>query len=74
MVDILANGEFGRDDGIKCHACGGKTFLSLDQGQGLRSYDCEDCDETTTVQFEWDDDFENEPEDYWEPFEPDFIE
>ena len=57
MVDILGNGEFGRDDGVKCHACGSKTFLVDDQGDGLRAYECNDdtnvgCEELTQVQFE----------------------
>jgi hypothetical protein len=49
MTDILANGEFGRDDGTKCHKCGGDTFLTNDQGGGLRAYDCSDpkCGEVT---------------------------
>jgi DNA-directed RNA polymerase subunit RPC12/RpoP len=59
MVDILADGTFGRDDGVRCHACGSKTFLSFDQGCGLKSYNCEKCDEVTTVQYE-----REEPEDY----------
>jgi hypothetical protein len=68
MPDILANGEFGRDDGIKC-VCGAKTFLTLDQGDGLLSYDCEnqDCDEITMVQFEADSDDECFDEEYYEP-------
>ena len=71
MVDILADGSFGRDDGIKCHACGSETFLSFDQGQGLCSYDCKNCDEITTVQFEHEE-TEGYYGDYYEPpFDPD---
>lgn len=67
MVDILADGTFGRDDGIKCHACGGKTFLTNDQGRGLRSYDCESCDEVTQVQFDSVDEEEEYSDSvYWE--------
>lgn len=57
---------FGRDDGIRCYKCGGATFLTYDQGYGLRSYDCEDekCGEISTVQFEWD-----EPDDEEEFFD-----
>lgn len=66
MVDI-SNGDFGRDDGIRCHACGGKTFLTDDQGRGLRGYNCENCDEITQVQFEWDDPEDDPYDDYYEP-------
>ena len=55
MVDIIANGTFGRDDGIKCE-CGCKTFLVDDQGAGLCAYECEECGETFQVQFEYDGD------------------
>lgn len=57
MPDI-ANGEFGRDDGIRCDLCGGGTFLVDDQGYGLCGYECEDCGNTFQVQFDID------PDDY----------
>lgn len=63
MPDIIANGEFGRDDGITCDDCGGNTFLIDDQGYGLCSYQCEVCDNSFSVQFESsDEDEEYEPE------------
>jgi hypothetical protein len=43
MPDIMATGQWGRDDGIKCD-CGGKAYLVDDQGLGLCDYVCEDCD------------------------------
>lgn len=61
--------NFGRDDGVKCDKCGGKTFLSYDQGGGLVSYDCETsgCDEVTTVQYESDgEEEEPDPSDYFD--------
>lgn len=66
MVDILADGTFGRDDGIKC-TCGSTTFLVDDQGGGLRAYECNDdndtgCDEITQVQFDCADDDIDEDE------------
>jgi hypothetical protein len=66
MPDILADGTFGRDDGIECYECGGKTFLSFDQGRGLQSYDCADekCAAVTTVQFEYDDDDDHDDDDF----------
>ena len=64
-VDILGNGEFGRDDGIKCSrpGCGGTTFLTDDQGGGLRSYQCETCGGQEQVQFEYDHDDEDGEDD-----------
>jgi hypothetical protein len=62
MADILANGDFGRDDGVKCDECGGKTFLVDDQGGGLCSYECENCDNTFGVQYDSDDEDAYEPE------------
>lgn len=50
--DVLADGRFGRDDGIKCSYCGGKTYLIDDQGHGYCSYTCEDCGQTFGVQFD----------------------
>jgi hypothetical protein len=64
MPDILASGEFGRDDGVLCE-CGGKTFLIDDQGGGLLAYECEDCGETFQVQYDSDDDEE-------EGYDPDY--
>ena len=61
MSDILANGQFGRDDDIKCE-CGGDTYLSHDDGYGLLSYNCIECDSCIGVQYEIDDceeDYEN---------------
>lgn len=55
MPDVIADGRYGRDEGVKCHACGATTHLVDDQGRGLKSYACDKCDETTTVQFEYDD-------------------
>lgn len=63
MPDVLADGRFGEDHGIKCRACGSKTFLSYDDGYGLMFYDCEECDESTGVQYdscEEDEDYEPE--------------
>ncbi len=65
MVDILANGAFGRDDGVKCD-CGGKTFLTADQGGGLKSYECETCGDSFQVQFEREEPYESD-DDYYEP-------
>ena len=62
MPDVLADGRFGEDHGIKCDDCGGKTFLVDDQGDGLMSYECEDCENTFSVQFETDNDDGYEPE------------
>lgn len=59
MPDILANGDFGRDDGVKCD-CGGKTFLVDDQGGGYCSYECESCGQSFGVQYDTDDDPEPE--------------
>jgi hypothetical protein len=81
MVDILANGDFGKDDGIICNLevvvnsplgkqtreCGGKTFLVDDQGYGLKSYECEACGGSVQVQFDGYDEEEDEPDDYYEP-------
>jgi DNA-directed RNA polymerase subunit RPC12/RpoP len=47
--------DFGRDDDIKCD-CGGKTYLTYEQGRGLNSYECEECGDHFQVQFDWDDD------------------
>ena len=60
MIDF----DFGRDDGIKCE-CGGKTFLVDDQGYGLKAYECEVCERTFQVQFDWD--HEEPDHDYYEP-------
>jgi hypothetical protein len=54
MPDVLADGRYGRDEGVKCHKCGGTTYLVDDQGRGLKSYQCDHCDESTMVQFEYD--------------------
>lgn len=54
MPDIIASGDWGRDDGIKCK-CGGKTYLVDDQGYGLCGYECESCGDNFQVQYEWDD-------------------
>ena len=75
MVDILANGDWGRDDGIVCNLevngkeCGGKTYLTYDQGGGLKSYDCEKCGGTFQVQYE-----REEPDSYEEDYYPDYEE
>ena len=68
MPDIIGNGEWGRDDGIKCHECGGETYLTHDQGGGLRSYDCDDCGVVNQVQFDSDEDLEYEPEGWEQAF------
>jgi len=78
MPDILANGDFGRDDGVKCdrtvmvysalaqkevpRICGGKTFLTDDQGGGYCCYECESCGQSFGVQYDSDDEDEHEPE------------
>jgi DNA-directed RNA polymerase subunit RPC12/RpoP len=62
MPDVLADGRFGRDDGIKCDECGSKTFLVDDQGGGLMSYECEECELVFLVQYEHEDDEEYEAE------------
>ena len=67
MPDVLANRTFGRDDGIECHACGSKTYLSFDQGRGLCSYNCENCDNVTQVQYDYDDESDYVSDDYYEP-------
>ena len=54
MIDNLEN--FGRDDGFKCEKCGGKTYLTYQDGRGLDSYACEDCDEHFQVEYDLDDD------------------
>lgn len=54
MPDVLEDGRYGQPSQIKCHKCKGKTYLIDDQGQGLETYECEDCGEHTMVQFEWD--------------------
>lgn len=64
MVDILANGDWGRDDGIRC-ACGGTTYLVDDQGHGLCAYACDICEKSFQVQYENDDDEETE-DDFWD--------
>lgn len=76
MVDILANGDFGRDDGVKCDKCGSSTFLVNDQGGGLLTYECNDdnktgCDETCQVQYENgdDDSLEYDNFDIFDPYE-----
>jgi len=66
MPDIIANGDWGKDDGIVCE-CGSKTYLVDDQGGGLKAYNCEnpDCEFSEygfQVQFE-NDDFDEEWED-----------
>lgn len=60
MPDVLGNGEYGRDDGIFCDVCGGKTYLTDDQGYGLKGYDCEDCGESIQVQYDYDEQEEDE--------------
>jgi hypothetical protein len=81
MVDIIGNGEFGRDDGIICNLevvvnspfgkqkreCGGKTFLVDDQGGGLKGYECEACGGSFQVEFESCDEEDESDEDYYEP-------
>lgn len=57
-------GDFGRDDGIRCDKCAGPTYLTYDQGYGLRSYRCEQCDYDFSVQFDLDDPEEGEGENY----------
>lgn len=65
-MDARTEQNFGKDDGIKCHECGGKTFLSYDQGGGLISYDCEKCGAVTQVQYDDCDDEETDPdEEFW---------
>ena len=48
----------GRDDGILCD-CGGTTFLVDDQGHGLIAYQCDVCENTVQVQYDWDDEAED---------------
>lgn len=72
MVDILANGEHGRDDGVKCDKCGSSTFLVDNQGGGLLAYDCNDdkgigCDGTIQVQYESGDEDEEPPDPEYDP-------
>jgi len=64
MPDVLADGRFGEDHGIKCPDCGSKTFLVDDQGEGLLAYECENegCDRTFLVQYDGYDDDETEAE------------
>lgn len=67
MPDVLADGRFGQDDGIKCDRCGSSTFLVYDDGGGLMAYECNDdgsvdCDNTFSVQYEWDSEEDCEPE------------
>lgn len=47
--------NFGRDDNIKCD-CGGKTYLTYEDGYGLNSYECEDCGDSFGVEFDIEDD------------------
>lgn len=51
-MDALEN--YGRDDDIKCD-CGGKTWLTYEDGYGLNSYECEKCGEHFQVQFDMSD-------------------
>ena len=60
MPDVIEDGRYGRNEGIKCHKCSGKTYLTDDQGRGLKTYECESCGEHTMVQFEYDDPAEQE--------------
>ena len=62
--DMWDDTHFGRDDGIRCD-CGGTTYLVDDQGFGLITYQCETCEESFQVQYDWDDE-SGEPDDYWE--------
>jgi hypothetical protein len=62
MPDVLADGRFGEDHGIKCDDCGGATFLVDDQGEGYMSYECEKCGISFGVQYDWDDFEQHEPE------------
>ena len=66
MPDILADGRFGEDHGVKCHGCGNATFLSYDNGYGLMSYNCEKCDESTQVQYDGYDDDDDYDSEEWE--------
>lgn len=70
MPDVLANDDFGRDDGIICDLCGGKTYLTYDQGHGLRSYDCEDCGDSFQVQFDSCEEDEYEEDEYCYDYDP----
>jgi hypothetical protein len=74
VPDILVSDDFGRDDGIKCDCtvmvyselaqkkvpriCGGKTFLTDNQGGGYCCYECESCGQSFGVQYDRDDDEE----------------
>ncbi len=62
MPDVLADGRFGEDHGIKCDDCGGSTFLVYDDGGGHMSYQCDICDNSFSVQYDWDEYEEYEPE------------
>lgn len=66
MPDILATGDWGRDDGILCDDCGGKTYLVDDQGGGLCGYTCENeaCGATFQVQYDRDEDYYDDDLDF----------
>lgn len=66
MPNVIEDGRHGDDHGIECPDCGGKTFLCDDQGGGLMAYQCEDCEWTGQVQYEWSDPDEEED------FDPEF--
>jgi DNA-directed RNA polymerase subunit RPC12/RpoP len=65
MPDVLADGRFGEDHGIKCDECGSASFLIDDQGGGYMAYQCEKCDRSFSVQYDFDDEDGYEP-DGWE--------
>jgi hypothetical protein len=57
-MDTLEN--FGRDDDFKCEVCGGKTYLTYEDGRGLNSYECEKCGDHFQIEFDFDDEREDD--------------
>jgi transcription elongation factor Elf1 len=60
--------NIGRDYGIQCPKCGGRTVCTFDDGLEMRGFDCVNCDESILVQFEIPDDNDDADEYEYEPF------
>ena len=51
MIDILANSDFGRDDGIMCR-CGNRTYVVDNKSGGFLDYKCNECGESFKLQYD----------------------